>query len=309
MMIKRLYCFCSDQIRVSRRTNSNNGIVSHSGPVLAPLEPGCIIQQTKPKDVPWKEIYSPNGHKAIHPSDRAQAMSHKLPQFDSDYVAAQVGADDDDDEEKSPDKEAKIVDEMLPTETLGRGRPKALCYEDNLLMVVRHPVTGDNVHVMAVKFIHHKGADNKPKSYVFVPIYVADPLSNVCRTIFLFTPTRRLMFCLITIIISIAVHDNAFDAQNLTIVRSVWGVKNSGLVQCTQLRWKKEWLKRPVFRRFDGPEISQEKALQYSKLRDDMVRQSLDAGQEKPMQPKDFRRGAAIEANGMSFSCSGKQFR
>ena len=29
----------------SVRTNSNNGIVSHSGPVLAPLEPGCIIQQ------------------------------------------------------------------------------------------------------------------------------------------------------------------------------------------------------------------------------------------------------------------------
>jgi hypothetical protein len=33
-----------------------------------------------------------------------------------------------------------------------------------------------------------------------------------------------------------------------------------------------------VFRRFDGPEISEEKALQYSKLRDDMAQQSLDAG-------------------------------
>ena len=50
MMIKRLYCFrCSDQVRVSRRTNSNNGIVSHSGPVLAPLEPGCIIQHLDPQ--------------------------------------------------------------------------------------------------------------------------------------------------------------------------------------------------------------------------------------------------------------------
>jgi hypothetical protein len=108
------------------------------------------------------------------------------------------------------------------------------------------------------------------------------------------------MFCLVTIIISIAVHDGAFDARNLTTVKSVFEVKNSGPVRCTQLRWKREWLKRPVFRRFDGAEISEEKALQYSKLRDDMAQQSLDAGQEKPMQPKDFRRGAANEANGMS---------
>jgi hypothetical protein len=255
----------------------------------------------KPKDGSWEEIYGP---KSIHPSDRAPAMSHKLLQFDSGYVAAQVGAGEDNDEEKLSDEEAKMVDEMLSTETLGRGRPKALCYEDIMLMVVRHPVTGENVHVMAVKFIHHKGADNKPKPYVFVPIYFTDPLSDVCRTIFFFTPTRRLMFCLVTVIISIAVHDGAFDALNLTTVKSVFGVKNSGPVRCTPLRWKKEWLKRPVFRRFDGPEISEEKALQYSKLRDDMAQQSLDAGQEKPMQPKDFRRGAANEANGMSFWCS-----
>ncbi|KAK4118382.1 hypothetical protein N657DRAFT_675587 [Parathielavia appendiculata] len=63
------------------------------------------------------------------------------------------------------------------------------------------------------------------------------------------------------------------------------------------------WMRRSSygceFRRFDGPEISEEKALQYSKLRDDMAQESLDAGQEKPMQPKDFRRGAANEANGV----------
>jgi hypothetical protein len=187
----------------------------------------------KPKDGSWEEIYSP---KAIYPSDRAQAMNHKLPQFDSDDVAAQIGAGEDGDEEKLLDEEAKMVDEMLSTETLGRGRPKALCYEDILLMVVRHPVTGENVHVMAVKFIHHKGADNNPKPYVFVPIYLADPLPDVCRTNFFFTPTRRLMFCLITVIIGLAVHDGAFDARNLTTVKSVFGVKNSSPVRCTPLR-------------------------------------------------------------------------
>ncbi len=98
--------------------------------------------------------------------------------------------------------------------------------------------------------------------------------------------------------------DGAFDAPSLTNVRSVFGVKNSGPVQCTPLRWKEEWLKRPVFRRYHGPDLSKDEALQYSKLRQDMAQQSLDAGQEQAMEPKDFRRGAANEANGKSISCS-----
>lgn len=52
-------------------------------------------------------------------------------------------------------------------ETTKRGRPKALCYEDILMMLVRHPVTGLPVLAMAIKFIHHKGADKKPKPYDF----------------------------------------------------------------------------------------------------------------------------------------------
>ncbi len=202
------------------------------------------------------------------------------------------------------DEDAKAVDEMLSAETLGRGRPKALCYEDIVLMVVRHPVIGENVHVMAVKFIHYKGADNKLKPYVFVLTPCVCSLSDVCRTIFFFTPTRRLIFCLVTIIISIAVHSGAFDAPSLTTVKSVFGVKNSGLIQCTQLRWKKDWLKRPVFCRLHGPEISEHEALQYSSLRNHLRQQSLDAGQEKAMEPKDFCCGAANEANGRSFLCS-----
>lgn len=258
-------------------------------------------EKKKPKDGSWEEIYGPE---AIYPSDQKRAMGRKQLQFDDEHVAAQVGAGEDDDVEEVADEDAKAVEEMLSTETLGRGRPKALCFEDILLMVVRHPVTGENVHVMAVKLIHHKGADNKPKPYVLVLIYFMRSLSDVCRTIFFFTPTRRLIFCLVTVIISIAVHDGAFDAPSLVNVKSVFGVKNSGPVRCTPLRWKSEWLKRPVFRRFQGPEISEDEALQYSKLRYDMAQQSLDAGQEKAMEPKDFRRGAANEANGRSFLCS-----
>jgi hypothetical protein len=151
------------------------------------------------------------------------------------------------------------------------------------------------------------------------------------RTVFFFTLTRRLIFCLITVIVSLAVHDSAFAAPSLTSVRRVFQVKNRGPVKCTPLRWKKEWLKRPVFRRFDDsiiPAIASSAAaehtgggasgsqddrsedeprhyepLPYHKLRDDMERQSLDYGCERPIEPKAWRRGAANAANGMFFPC------
>lgn len=70
------------------------------------------------------------------------------------------------DDEEDDDKASDLLEELLSQETVSRGRPKALCYEDILLMVVRHPETGKDVLAMSIKFIHHKGADNKPKPYV-----------------------------------------------------------------------------------------------------------------------------------------------
>lgn len=66
----------------------------------------------------------------------------------------------------APDEETRHLDQLLLQETTKRGRPKALCYEDILLMLVRHPTTGATIPAMAIKFIHHKGADNKPKPFV-----------------------------------------------------------------------------------------------------------------------------------------------
>jgi hypothetical protein len=70
------------------------------------------------------------------------------------------------DEDGALDDDYRVLEEILSYETVGRGRPKCLCYEDILLMVVRHPDTGEDVLAMSIKFIHHKGADNKPKPYV-----------------------------------------------------------------------------------------------------------------------------------------------
>jgi hypothetical protein len=75
------------------------------------------------------------------------------------------------DESEGADHEAVDGDSsqlcrLLLQETIRRDRPKALCYEDILMMIVRHPVTKQAVPAMAIKFIHHKGSDNKPKPYV-----------------------------------------------------------------------------------------------------------------------------------------------
>lgn len=70
------------------------------------------------------------------------------------------------DDKIADNSKSSILEEMLCQETVGRGRPKALCYEDIKLMVVYHPETRKHVLCMAIKFIHHKGADNKPKPHV-----------------------------------------------------------------------------------------------------------------------------------------------
>ncbi|KAM0742721.1 hypothetical protein ACQRIT_002898 [Beauveria bassiana] len=179
------------------------------------------------------------------------------------------------------DKQSVELNKMLLQETIKRGRPKALCYEDILLMLVRHPTTGKPALAMAIKFIHHKGADNKPKP-----------------TIFFFTPTRKLIFDAIMVIVALALHDHAFDAACLTdayslLSRDVWGPRD-----CMPIRWKKEKLKVPVFRRISGATLSEDEAMLYSKLNYDMGRQSLESGHEKAWTPRSARRGASNAANG-----------
>lgn len=101
------------------------------------------------------------------------------------------------------------------------------------------------------------------------------------------------MVCPITTVISQALRDAAFDALSLTCAARVYQIRNIGLVKCTPVRWKESMLKIPVFRRFDGTTPSPHQPLQYHKLRDDMSRQSLDAGNKMALGPKAFRRMAA----------------
>ncbi|KAL2260202.1 hypothetical protein VTK26DRAFT_5876 [Humicola hyalothermophila] len=123
------------------------------------------------------------------------------------------------DKDIAPDKYSGLLEEIILQECKSYGRLKALCYEDILLMVVCYPETGEDVLAISIKFVHYKGADNKPKP-----------------TISFFTPTRRLIFCFITVIVSLAVYDRTFTVLTFTSVREVFQAKNRGPVKCTPLR-------------------------------------------------------------------------
>lgn len=122
---------------------------------------------------------------------------------------------------------------------------------------------------------------------------------NLCRTIFFFVPTRKLVFCAVSTILALAQHDNAFDAPSLTNASAIFGSKPPSFKDCIPLRWKASKLKIPVFRRYRGANLSEDEAMAYSKLRDDMGNQSLNAGFERRWTPRFSRRGASNAANGM----------
>ncbi len=114
--------------------------------------PGEIVdnEKRKPKDGSFEELYGPN------------AVLESI----SGYEPG--------------NEDSRLLQDMLCQEAMSRGRPKALCYEDILLSVVRHPETGVDVLAMSIKFIHHKGEDRKPKPFVhsnfllFFSLYIAN---------------------------------------------------------------------------------------------------------------------------------------
>ncbi|KAK3379574.1 hypothetical protein B0T24DRAFT_647132 [Lasiosphaeria ovina] len=175
--------------------------------------------------------------------------------------------------EEVTNEDSSKLDRLLLQETIGRGRPKALCYEDIQMLIIRDPATGRERLAMSIKFIHHKGCDNMPKPY-------------------------HLIFCPVLLFLSLALSDGAFDADSLKDASSVPATKIPPGKDCLPLRWKKSKLKIPFFRRaFRGGILSEDEAMQYSILRDNMARQSLEAGFEKAWAPRFGRRGAANAAN------------
>lgn len=93
--------------------------------------------------------------------------------YDSDAASDAHSSSDSDDGDQSDDEPLGNVgaDESNMAEDGEQTRKhKALCYEDIILWIVKDPLNkgGRDVLAMEVHLRHHKGADNKPKPYVFL---------------------------------------------------------------------------------------------------------------------------------------------
>ena len=105
------------------------------------------------------------------------------------------------------------------------------------------------------------------------------------------------MYCPVTAFVGHALDDNAFESPLLTSAERVFAVRNRPPVQCTALRWKKEWLKRPVFRKVDNTGVSPDEAVPYHIINEDLQNQSLDDGNETPLTGRAWRRWRANNMN------------
>ncbi|KAG9228633.1 hypothetical protein BJ875DRAFT_489673 [Amylocarpus encephaloides] len=150
----------------------------------------------------------------------------------------------------------------------------ALCYEDIRLLVVY------TIPTIA------RGMCSLWRSNYLI---TKDTISAQNReTIFFFTEVDDPIFCAITHFVSLALVDEAFEAPSLTTPKRVFEERVCGPVNCTELYWKEEMLKTPIFRR-DGSEA----ALPYNQLRDPLNRLGKISGIKEKLTSYCFRRGTA----------------
>jgi hypothetical protein len=109
-------------------------------------------------------------------------------------MSAEQGDGEAEGDEEALDADSAELCKLLLRETLGRERPKALCFEDILLMIVRDPATGRSIPAMSIKFIHHKGCDNKPKPYVQALTHHEYSYANSTQNYFFFHPVQKATF-------------------------------------------------------------------------------------------------------------------
>ena len=134
--------------------------------------------------------------------------------------AVMLPGDDADNEPPAPAPDAfsKRVGELLEQEPAQRGRSKSLCYEDILLMITAIPSRA----VICVRWrsgspiTRAQIIDRNRKSLPCASSWVDRRLTLRVRTVFWLRTTKVLVFCPINIIITIALHDNAFDSEHLT---------------------------------------------------------------------------------------------
>ncbi|KAH9967053.1 hypothetical protein BGW80DRAFT_723791 [Lactifluus volemus] len=179
-------------------------------------------------------------------------------------------------EDAPPDEYSKDIMRPLEFETQSRGRPKAPCYEDIQLMVIRHPETGVDA-LTSLLTARALTIDTKADHFLFHAHQKGDLLSR--------HPHRQ--HCSPRRCLRIQNPDQRrrrlrSSQQSFTHVHPP---PMEGLVEEARV---------PSLRRQSPP------PLPYRTLHDYMGGQSLDMGYEKPIGPKDWRRNVGNTVNGQA---------
>ncbi|RYP56079.1 hypothetical protein DL771_012142 [Monosporascus sp. 5C6A] len=150
-----------------------------------------------PKDSTVGEIFSINSGSAICGGSRAsdedggaEAEGSKSEEIEGEDEEGEQRAGEKEvtEETQRKDNDSLVLSHLLLRETVERGRPKGP-------LPRRHPDAGRAIPAMAIKFVHHKGCGDELRP-----------------TIFYFTPTRKLIFCAVSLIIGLAPDYRAFHA-------------------------------------------------------------------------------------------------
>lgn len=102
--------------------------------------------------------------------------------------------------------------------------------------------------------------------------------------------------------LSLAFADNAFDSECIQSAQDIYNHTIPDFKESTLIRWKDEWILRPIFRRAcsttSGTVTSLVKALPYKSYASQLIDLGSQAGFRAVLTAYAFRRGAAQVVNG-----------
>ncbi len=118
---------------------------------------------------------------------------------------------------------------------------------------------------------------------------------------FVFYEHDCLMFCPVLHMLALAFADNAFASDEIQSAQDIYNLTIPDFKESIHLKWKSEWMCRPIFRRacstIDGPVTSLIKALPHASYASYLSALALGAGFRASLTAYAFRRGAAQVIN------------
>ncbi|KAL6712955.1 hypothetical protein ACLMJK_009510 [Lecanora helva] len=169
-----------------------------------------------------------------------------------------------------------------------RNSNEALRYQDVVLRLVRDPLDqSQSILLMEVTVRLWKGARERMKPVTFV-----------------FYEHDCLLFCPVLNMLGLAFADNAFECDVIQGIQDIYEHKIPDFKESTQLKWKDDWLPRPIFRRAcsttSETTTSLIKPLRYESLASQIGALGKGAGFRAPLTAYAFRRGAAQVVNSIA---------